>query len=182
MKHHHHRNLSSDGVFFIGVPIAVACATFFIGDMVLRRDIIILYIRLHILLFHFLVCYTCKLKPIKDSHKRNPIWIAPFALHFNPKLHSIIWFSSIRLSASDLIYERRSGRCAAVADMLVVTDAEELEELMTILMESGGAAGLLGLFCWKWRTIYYFDEILMMITGVKLMVWSGVAAIMICSM
>nr|GLL39734.1 auxilin-related protein 2-like [Ipomoea trifida] len=47
MKHHPHRNLSSGGVFFIGVPIAVACAAFFIGDVVLRREIIILDIRLH---------------------------------------------------------------------------------------------------------------------------------------
>nr|GMC94232.1 auxilin-related protein 2-like [Ipomoea batatas] len=54
MKHHPHRNLSSGGVFFIGVRIAVTYAAFFIGNVVLRREIIILDIRLHVLLFHFL--------------------------------------------------------------------------------------------------------------------------------
>nr|GMD39425.1 auxilin-related protein 2-like [Ipomoea batatas] len=44
MKHHPHRNLSSGGVFFIGVPIAVTYAAFFIGNVVLH----------YVLLFHFL--------------------------------------------------------------------------------------------------------------------------------
>nr|GMC71143.1 auxilin-related protein 2-like [Ipomoea batatas] len=44
MKHHPHRNLSSGGVFFIGVRIAVTYAAFFISNVVLRR----------VLLFHFL--------------------------------------------------------------------------------------------------------------------------------